>query len=121
MIARPRVGRNPVVACNLLSKWWQPHTPSATRDEYVLDGEERLARFQGEMMEDVMAKVIEFYVPGWPTKVSCAVGNYGKLIESPSRKGHEPSLESVQPQKVSAVAISPVAVNFANGEHRNII
>ena len=40
------------------------------------------------MMEDVMAKVIEFYIPGsLTTKVNCIAPNErGKVIEFPSPK-----------------------------------
>jgi hypothetical protein len=41
-----------------------------------------------QMMEDVMAKVIEFYIPGsLTTKVNCIAPNErGKVIEFPSPK-----------------------------------
>jgi hypothetical protein len=75
------------------------------------------------MMEDVMAKVIEFYVPGsLPRKVSYTARNdRGKLIEFPSPKGHQPSSNSVQRQGMSAAYIAPLAVNFANGQSDDAI
>jgi hypothetical protein len=75
------------------------------------------------MMEVVMAKVIEFYVPdSLLSKASdAASSDRGKLIEFPSPKGDQHRSNSVQRQEKSAVYIAPFAVNFANGQTGDII
>jgi hypothetical protein len=51
-------------------------------------GEPRSAVAMRQMMEDVMAKVIKFYIPDFfPNKVNCIARNErGKVIEFPSPK-----------------------------------
>jgi hypothetical protein len=59
----------------------KPHTPNAIVDTRN-SREPRLASSDAANVEDVMAKVIEFYIPDrFSRKVSTAQGERGKVIE----------------------------------------
>jgi hypothetical protein len=68
------------------------------------------------MMEDVMAKLIEFYVPDSFSKkpASTARSERGKLIELPSPKGIQSKSHSAQWHGMGLAYIARLAVNFAN-------
>jgi hypothetical protein len=68
------------------------------------------------MMEDVMAKVIKFYIPdSLPKKANYkGRGQLGKLIEFPSSKRNQSSSDSAQWVALGLAYIAPFAVNFGN-------
>jgi hypothetical protein len=71
-----------------------------------------------QAMEDVMAKVFEFYIPAsLPRKMNNTASNdHGKLIEFPSPKGWQADEDRLWRPEMSAAYIAPLGVNLAKDQ-----